>query len=244
MDNQKTSYGAFVWAGLILGICFIIAAGLGSYAFYTVKSFDNALTVTGSATKTITSDVVKWRSTFSRDVTLDTLKSGYALMKNDQAAVTKFFKDNGIDDSAISISPVAMNQTTWDKNQGPIQYSLTQSVEIRSSDVQKITDLAKNISPLIDTGVIFASQSLEYYYTKLPEDRIALLGDAIKDAQTRAGRLAESSGKKVGSLKSASVGVVQLMPLNSVDVSDYGTYDTSTIDKQLMVTVRTTFILQ
>lgn len=244
MDNQKQSFGAFVWAGLILGICFVIAAGLGSYAFYTVKSFDNALTVTGSAKKQITSDLVKWRSSFSRNVTLDTLKEGYALMKTDNAAVIAFFTKNGIAEKDLTISPVTMNQITWDKNQGPIEYALMQNVEIQSTDVQKITQIAKNTEDLINAGVIFSTQSLEYYYTKLPEARIELLSEAVQDAQTRAVKLVEATGKQIGNLRSASVGVVQLMPVNSTDVSDYGTYDTSTIEKELMVTVRTQFILK
>ncbi|MBN1325881.1 SIMPL domain-containing protein [Candidatus Falkowbacteria bacterium] len=244
MDNQKQSFGAFVWAGLILGICFIIAAGLGSYAFYTVKSFDNALTVTGSAKKQITSDLVKWRSTFSRNITLDTIKDGYALMKLDNTAVIAFFAKNGIEEGDLTISPVTMNQISWDRNQGPIEYALTQNVEIQSTDVEKITQIAKNTEDLINAGVIFSTQALEYYYTKLPEARIELLSEAVQDAQNRAAKLVEYSGKSVGSLKSASVGVVQLMPVNSTDVSDYGTYDTSTIEKEIMVTVRTQFVLK
>jgi len=37
---------------------------------------------------------------------------------------------------------------------------------------------------------------------------------------------------------------VQVMPVNSVDISDYGNYDTSTIDKDVMVTVKTIFRLE
>ena len=242
--EQKNPNKVFIWVGLILGICFIIAAGLGSYAFYTVKSFDNALTVTGSAKKQITSDLVKWRTSFSRNVTLDTLKGGYEQMKNDNVIVIAFFKKNGIEGKDLNISPVMMNQITWDKNQGPIEYALQQTVELQSKDVQKVSQIAKNTEELINAGVIFSTQSLEYYFTKLPEERIQLLSEAVLDAQNRAVKLVEVTGKQIGSLKSASVGVVQLMPVNSTDVSDYGTYDTSTIEKELMVTVRTQFILK
>lgn len=68
-----------------------------------------------------------------------------------------------------------------------------------------------------------------------------LLSEAVKDAQNRAGKIAQSSGNEVGSLKSASVGVVQVLPVNSTEISDYGTYDTSSIEKEVMITVRATF---
>jgi hypothetical protein len=51
-------------------------------------------------------------------------------------------------------------------------------------------------------------------------------------------------GKKVGQLKSASSGVVQVMSANSLDISDYGSYDTSKIEKNIMLTVKATFTLK
>lgn len=60
----------------------------------------------------------------------------------------------------------------------------------------------------------------------------------------RAEAIATSSGKTVDSIKSVSMGVVQVMPAGTVDVSDYGMYDTGSIDKEVMVTVKTTFSLK
>jgi hypothetical protein len=37
--------------------------------------------------------------------------------------------------------------------------------------------------------------------------------------------------------------VVQVLPVNSVDVSDYGSYDTQNIEKEISVTVRAAFVL-
>ena len=56
--------------------------------------------------------------------------------------------------------------------------------------------------------------------------------------------MAEATGKSVGSLKSAASGVVQVLPANSLEVSDYGTYDTSKVNKNVMVTVKASFNLR
>ena len=85
---------------------------------------------------------------------------------------------------------------------------------------------------------------MEYYISSLPELRVSLLGEAVKDAESRANSLAEASGKRVGKLKSASSGVVQVLSTNSTDISDYGSYDTSQINKQVMVTVKASFTLK
>jgi hypothetical protein len=231
---------------LILGICFIIGLYLVSYTLFQIKEADNTLSVTGSAKQSVTADMVKWNSSFTRTVLASNLKTGYTQMKNDETAVSKFLKDNGIVDAEITISPVSMQmQYNYNKTTStPDEYMLVQNVMIQSTDIEKIKSLSKNIQSVIDQGVIFSAYSPEYYYTKLPEMRVSLLPEAMKDAQTRAESIAQSTGKKVGSLKSASMGVVQVLQPNSVDISDYGNYDTSTIDKEIMITVKASFSLR
>jgi hypothetical protein len=242
MVNENRS---FFWGLTIIGIAIVIGTIIGSVTFYQVKSLDNTLSVTGSAKEKVTADTVKWTASFSRIVSVLDIKSGYTQMANDQAIVEKFLKDAKIDDTAVTISPVTMSEIYNNNDNGaPKQYTLNQMVQVQSSDVQGITALAKNVSPIIDKGVIFSNQSPEYYYSKLPEARVNLLSDAIKDAQNRASKIASSTGKKVGSLKSASMGVVQVLQENSNDTADYGTYDTSTIDKEVMVVVKAEFVLQ
>jgi hypothetical protein len=228
----------------ILGLAIIISTIIGAYVFYQVRSFDNTLTVTGSASKQVTSDHVKWVGVITRVVKISTLKAGYADMSSDLAYVSDFLKSKNIPDDQIVVSPVFMDQN-YDQPQGAERsYTLRQTIDINSSDVNGITEITKNIQPLIEKGVVFSTQSLEYTYTKLPEERVNMLSDAIKDAKDRASKLAESSGKSVGQLKSASSGVVQVMSANSTDVSDYGSYDTSKIDKTIMITVKTSFTLK
>lgn len=227
-----------------MGISFIVGTVIVSNTLYKIKQLDNTLSVTGSAKMQITSDSVKWISGFSRTVHPSQLNYGYAQMKGDEENVLKFLKENGIEEKNITISPVFMEQPyRYDPN-APEEYILRQTVEVQSNDVQKITDLAKNTQSLVEKGVIFSTQMLGYYYTKLPDLRVALLSEAIKDAQARAEKIAQSSGKKVGSIQSASMGVVQVLPLNSIEISDYGTYDTGSIEKEVMVTVKALFILK
>jgi hypothetical protein len=129
-------------------------------------------------------------------------------------------------------------------NTGPREYVLRQRMEVSGSDINKITELAKNVQPLVNQGVFFTTDAVEYYYSKLPDLRVELLGEAVKDAQVRAREIAKNSSRGVGTLKSADMGVVQVLPVNSVNISDYGNYDTSSIQKEVMVTVKTAFTLR
>jgi hypothetical protein len=243
MENTNTLL-SWLNTKFVLGLAIIISTIIGAYSFYQVRAFDNTLTVTGSASKQVTSDHVKWVGVITHVTTTNTLKSGYASMARDLVNVKAFLKSKNISDDQVVTSPVLMDQN-YDQNQGAEKtYTLRQTIDVNSSDVAGIAEVAKNIQPLIDKGVVFATQLLEYTYTKLPEERVAMLSDAIKDAKARAGKLAESSGKSVGQLKSASSGVVQVMSANSLDVSDYGSYDTSKVEKNIMITVKASFTLK
>jgi hypothetical protein len=243
MENNSK---ALLWLNtkFVLGIAIIISTLIGAYAFYQIRSFDNSLTVTGSATKQVTSDHVKWVGSINHIAKVSTLKAGYAAMAIDLENVKAFLRDNKIPDDQVVISPIFMDQN-YDQPQGAERsYTLRQTIDVNSSDVTGISQIAKNIQPLIEKGVVFSTQSLEFTYTKLPEERVAMLADALKDAKARAESLAQSSGKSVGQLKSASSGVVQVMSTNSLDVSDYGSYDTSKVEKNIMLTVKASFTLK
>jgi len=241
---ENTSKSTLINSRFLIALALVISTAIGAFTFYRVRTFDNTLTVTGSATKLVTSDHVKWVGVINRVVKVSSLKAGYAEMATDLTHVKAFLKEKNIPEDQIVISPVFMDQN-YDQPQGyERSYTLRQTIDVNSSNVNAIAEIAKNIQPLIEKGVIFSTQSLEYTYTKLPEERVNLLADAIADAKARASKLAESSGKSVGQLKSASSGVVQVMSANSLDISDYGSYDTSKVEKNIMLTVKASFTLK
>jgi hypothetical protein len=237
--NQK-----LVLLPIIMGISIILSVIIWSVVFYQTRSTTDFLSVTGSASKEVVSDNAKFSGNFSRIVKISDLKQGYSQMTSDLAVVKKFFKDQGVNESDLTISTVNMYQNYKQNDQSEIEYTLTQNVEVFLKDVAKITSLAQNTQKIINQGVIFSTNSVEYYYSKLPELRVSLLSDAVKDAKARAESLAKSTGNKVGSLRSAASGVVQVLPSNSLEISDYGTYDTSKINKNIMVTVKASFGLK
>ena len=238
--------GEFVFSALVLSIGLIISASLASYTFYKIRTFDNNISVTGSAKLAVVSDSVKWTSNFSRTVTERTMQKGYSDLTKDLLIIKNFLTDKGIKDDELTISPVFTNEVykyNPSGDAGPREYTLMQTITVQGSDLKKITDLAKNTQGIINEGVLFSTQSPEYYYSKLAELRVSLLADAIKDAKARAEMLAKSGGRGIGPMRSASSGVVQVLAPNSIDVSDYGQYDTQSINKEVMVTVKASFVV-
>ncbi len=230
-------------SSVILGLSFIIGFIIISYSLIQIKSFDNLLVVTGSSKQLVVSDIAKWNASFSRNAYDYNLNQGYTAMKADEDIVKEFLRDNGISESEITITPVSMQKNyKYDSSyDSPDEYTLIQNVTIESGDIEKIKLISKNAQRVIEKGVIFSANAPQYYYSKLSDARINLLPSAMEDARKRAESI---SGKKAGSLKSVSMGVVQVLQPNSVDISDYGMYDTSTVEKEIMITVRASFSLR
>ncbi len=88
------------------------------------------------------------------------------------------------------------------------------------------------------------NSSVSYYYSKLADLRVEMLGQATKDAQIRAQKIAENTGMKIGNLKSASMGVMQITAPNSTDLSAEGYYDVSSVEKEITAIVRADFSLR
>lgn len=234
---------------VIIALGFIISTIIGGFTWTTVRGFDNALTVTGSAKKQVRADNVKWSLSIEQTVLgKDQVQKGYARLAEDYAAVRTMLLGAGVKEEEITSSAAFIGENGYyDPNRypgAPTQYRVSQTITVQSSDVDKVTALAKNLGSLLNQGVFVNTISLEYYYTKLPDLRVELLGAALNDAKARAGEIAKAGGSNVGALRSASSGVVQVLGVNSGDVSDYGSYDTSNIEKEVSVTVRASFILR
>lgn len=176
------------------------------------------------------------------------LKDANDQLKRDLMEVEKYLDQNGISKEHISINPVVVipiyEQGTYGPSGKIIGYTLTQQIVIEDSDIEKITKAAQNSNSLLNQGIIFASDPIEYYYSKLNELKLDMLAEATENAKNRAEKIAKSSGSNVSNLRSASMGVFQITSVNSTDISDYGAYDVSSIDKKVMAVVKASFLLK
>ncbi|MFA5352001.1 MAG: SIMPL domain-containing protein [Candidatus Gracilibacteria bacterium] len=231
---------------IVIALALIISATVFGSFYYSAQSVTttDTLSVTGSTKVKVTSDKAKLVISLSRIALASTLATGYGEIAADLTATRDLLTKEKVDAATITENPVVVNRMyDYQNNGGELKYELTQSVILQADDVNQITAISKKIPSLAASGAIVSVQSLEYYYSKLPDLRVSLLTDAVKDAASRAAKIAEGTGRKIGNVQSASSGVVQVLPPNSIEVSDYGSYDTSSIEKEVMVTVKASFRL-
>lgn len=237
-------FGPGAGAGIALAIGLVLASLIGGLAFVKGKRGDQTITVTGSARKRIRSDLVIWKAGVSYQAPV--LADAYRSLSENVPRVKSYLVGKGIPEDQITISSIS-SQTLHARNEqgedtGQITgYSLRQELEVRSNDVDKIAKIAREATELINQGILLESMAPAYHYTKLGEEKITMLAEAAKDAKVRAERVAESTGSSIGSVRTARMGVLQITPADSNEVSDSGMNDTSSLEKDITAVVNVGF---
>ncbi|MDP4180856.1 MAG: SIMPL domain-containing protein [Bacillota bacterium] len=248
MDEQKrNSKAIFLWTGLVVSL--ILALGLVVSSFLVIKGVvtiksSNFITVTGSAKKQIKSDLIVWRGNFT--VQSPTLGAAFNTLKSDNQKVLNYLKKAGLTEKDFTVSAITTTNVyellpNGGYSNNLIGYKLDQMVEVKSGEVDKIAEISRNSTELINDGVSFQSQPPQYYYTKIADLKISMLADATKDAKNRAEQIALNTGTKIGDLKSAKMGVFQITPQYSTEVSDSGISDISSLNKEITAVVTCDF---
>jgi hypothetical protein len=236
---------------LLVGLALLaVAVVVGSAAIaggIRDRNRSDVITVTGSAKKRIASDYVVWD--FSITSQRPSAAAAAAELDRWTVRARAFLRDENVDTGELTVQPVATETVSGQSSGGGdtgrvVGYRLTRNLEVRSPRVQEIAGVAEHSSALLAAGIPFTAQPLQYVYTRLPSLRPSLLAAATKDAQQRARVLTEATGSSLGGLRGVDVGVFQVTSPNSTEVSDYGTYDTTTLEKDVTAVVNVTFALR
>lgn len=221
-----------------------IALYAGSVA-YSIKLAQDTIEVTGSAREAVVADEARWVINLEAKTGVADQQAGYDRLELGAQKILKHLTEQGFTEYETPAGNSFPNYT-YPQYGEPIMtgYTVSRQIIVRSSDVEKLSALANNIEPLTGEGYTISTGSLELTYSKLAEMRVKLLSQAIKDAEDRAKAIAQDSGRGVDTLRNASSGVVQVLPEGGIEVSDYGSYDTQSMHKEVMVTVRATFSLK
>ena len=243
--NEK--FPQFFWGFGSIALAVLLSAWMVSATIKYVKRSGNAITVTGSVKRPIRSDYIIWRGSVSAQS--PQLAGGYQELKRYSDRVQQFLRNHHVPDSSITMGTIESYSIPEVTENGRetgrvVAYRLSQSFEVRSMQVDSITRLSRLTGELISEGIPLNTSPPEYLFTKLADLRIEMLSQATEDAKSRAERIAESAGSKIGAVRSARMGVFQLTPRFSTEVSDYGIYDTSSLEKDITAVVSVSFSVE
>lgn len=238
-------------AGIIISIIAVlgfigVACILGGAYKYKYK-VSNSINVTGNAKQNFESDIVKWTAMYSRK-SMD-LSEASEQLQRDRDLVKKFLVQQGVNESEILFNAVNINRDFsyhTDVNGRSYNtftgYSLVQHVSVESKDLDKIDNASREISTLISQGVELSSNAPNYYYSKLEDLKLALIGEASQNAKARAENIANESGSRLGKLLKADLGIFQITGQNDNEEYSYGgTFNTTSRHKTANITVKASY---
>jgi hypothetical protein len=237
---------ALILSFAVVFSCFL---GVNGLAEFKRKKYD--IDIKGYTKQQIVSDLIVWSGYY--DVQAENLKDGYTLLEADKEKVRKYLIDKGYKDEDLIFSSISISENRALNEYGGytneiIGYKLAQTVTISSNEIDRVTELSRNATELLNEGVQFQSQAPEYHYTKLEDLKVSMLAEATKDATKRAELIAENAGSKLGELTHATLSSIKVTPLYSVpdeyDMYGFGGYvdnDTVSLEKEVTVAVYCTF---
>lgn len=226
--------------GLLLASGLIVAVKSGVSQFAK-----NSVSVTGSAYEIVESD--SGNIDLNLSVRRPTKTLAYQTAKAQVPVVLEYLKSKGFDtEKDVNVKSVSGYETYRYTPSGVntneiAYYNLSQSITVKSDDVNKIKETALDITSLMDKGIDIEARNISYSYSGLSDLKIKLLNKATNDAKQRANAMLKSTHNSVGKIESVRMGVFQITPVDSTDVSDMGINDTSTIEKKITAVSNVTF---
>lgn len=233
------------WGLLSLSLALVVGAYLGSSAIRSRNK--DALTVIGSAKRPIRSDYIIWRSSVTSEQ--PTQQQAYQDIKRKTERVQAYLKSKNVPNDVITVG-ILESQTVPEVNANGVQtgntkaFRLIQRFDVRSNDVDAIGALSRSSTELINEGVAFTSESPEYLYTQLSKLRVEMIAEATKDAKARAEAITQQTGGRIGVVRKAETDVFQITSRNSTEVSNSGTYNTSSLEKDITAVISITFAME
>jgi hypothetical protein len=233
---------------VIIAAAVVISTFLFGNAIVRTRTGGNEIVVKGSARKDIDSDFIAWTGKIS--YRSNNMNDGYQSVKTSVGKLIDYLKSKGLKENEIVTGAVQTNALYEQKNpQGDssssfrtIQgYDVSQSVTVRSAQVQLVEKVSRESTDLIAQGVPLESSNPQFFYTKIGDVKREILGLAAEDARKRAEEIAGKSGGSLGDVRGARMAPLQITPRYDFEIYEGGYNDLSSKEKSITAVVTMTF---
>jgi uncharacterized protein len=224
---------AAVWIGQIF-----------ASTIHDAKHTADTMSITGSARVPIDSNLVQWSLTAEGKAATPVEAARRA--RQASSAVFTFLRKAGIHADAISPQVVQSDVivTRVNKHLTRTTYLVSQELDVSTAEIDIVQAAATRLGSLLERGIQVSAQPLAFISTDLEKAKLEALSAATAEARRRAGILVKGLGGKLGRMRASSLGVYQITPRNSTQVSDYGISDTSSRLKDVTAVVSATFAVK
>lgn len=240
--------GAVATLALGVGISVVASTTLATRAYRArvtqLERADQSVTVKGSARAALRADTAVWSIQVSGRG--PGLTDAFATLESGVAETIAFLQGQGFTPDALTLSPIHTSEHPVYDARGRATmniegYTLTRTVTVSTGEVDRVARAASAVTELLRQGISVISRPPEFTSSQLAGVKVDIIGRASADARARAEEVAARTGARVAEVRTASQGVMQVTTPNSTEVSGYGIYDTSTIEKEASIVMTVTF---
>ena len=229
---------------LSLALAFVLIAKIIGGTIHDARHVHDTISVTGSARKPISSDLVRWSLSVSHE-SPDAATAARRL-RGEAAAVRSFLEGEGVQAAAISPTVVRSEEQValLPHHVRRVSFRVSQTFEISTRKLDVVQRAATTVGTLIARGIDVSAGEPAYISTELTKAKLDTLAAATEDARRRADIIVHGLGGKLGPMRRTQLGVYQITPRDSTEISDYGINDTSSREKDVNAVITATFAVQ
>ena len=226
---------------LSLAVAAVWIGHIFASTIHDAKHAHDTITITGSARKPIGSDLVQWELEVKGEAGTEVAAAYQA--RTAGIALVAFLRKAGIARNDISPEVVQSDIVTTriDKKHTRTTYVVSQGYGVSSRQIDVVQAAATRLGTLLEDDVDVSAQPLAFISTNLQAAKLDALAAATTEARRRAEILVKGLGGHLGRMRASSLGVYQITPRNSTEISDYGVNDTSARLKDVTAVVTATF---
>ncbi len=197
----------------------IICGYLLGRSLQRFKKEDRYISVKGFSEREVKADLVIW--SIKLRVASNDLQEGSKSINASKIKVTTFLTKNGINQNEIIQRDLAVNDRQANEyepasNVNNFRYTIEETIEVRSNNVDVVQKVSRMTSELLNAGVALSTKNdwtgsgIKFIFTKLNEIKPGMITDAIKNAQSAAEQFTRESHTSLGTIRKASQGLFSI----------------------------------
>ena len=204
-----------VVAALLIALGLVGAGWFASQGMARLRTADRYVTVKGSAERIVDADLVVWP--LAHSVGGNDLADVQRRLDANTATIRGFFTDAGFKPGEIVVSPPRLEDRwayAYGDNRPPERFRYSTTVTLRTSNVANARSGLRKSGALVSRGVMLGAEGEaggpDFDYTQLNDIKPALIAEATANARKSAEQFAKDSGARIGGIRSANQGVVDI----------------------------------
>ena len=212
---MSTNQPRSIIAALLIALGLVGAGWFAARGMAHLKTADRYVTVKGSAERVVDADLVVWP--LAHSVGGNDLAGVQRQLDANTDTIRTFFTNAGFKPAEIVVSPPRLEDRwayAYGDNRPPERFRYSTTVTLRTSNVANALSVLRRSGELVSHGVMLGAEGdaggPDFDYTKLNDIKPALIAEATANARKSAEQFAKDSGARIGGIRSANQGVVDI----------------------------------